>query len=388
MIRRQLSQEIQVLATEFPVVAILGPRQSGKTTLAKALFQSYRYVSLEDFDMRGFAEEDPRGFLERYDGQCIFDEIQRVPQLMSYLQSHVDLRNAPGDYIITGSHNFFLMEQISQSLAGRVGITRLLPFSLEELRMYEYTPEQFLYKGFYPRIYDQSIRPASFYRSYLETYIEKDVRQLKQITKLGEFRKFLGLLAGRAGQELNLLAVSDECGVSQTTLSDWLTVLEASFLIYRLRPFHKNYHKRLVKRPKIYFYDTGLLCHLLGIRKEEELDTHFLRGSIFENLIIGEFMKQRYNHAEAFDLYFWRDNHKKEIDLIIQAGQLSLAVEIKSGKTFHPRFFGGLRYWEKLTGADPGDMYLLYGGDSSYTREGIHVCSWKDIPETIIARVL
>ncbi len=388
MIRRQLSQEIQVLATEFPVVAILGPRQSGKTTLAKALFPSYRYVSLEDYDMRGFAEEDPRGFLERYDGQCILDEIQRVPQLMSYLQSHVDLRNAPGDYIITGSHNFFLMEQISQSLAGRVGITRLLPFSLEELRMYEYTPEQFLYRGFYPRIYDKGIRPASFYRSYLETYIEKDVRQLKQITKLGEFRKFLGLLAGRAGQELNLLAVSDECGVTQTTLSDWLTVLEASFLIFRLRPFHKNYNKRLVKRPKIYFYDTGLLCHLLGIRKEEELDTHFLRGSIFENLIIGEFMKQRCNHAEAFDLYYWRDNHKKEIDLIVQAGQLSLAVEIKSGKTFHPRFFGGLRYWEKLTDADPGDMYLLYGGDSSYTREGIHVCSWKDIPETIITRVL
>ncbi len=388
MINRQLEHEIMTLTTEFPVIAILGPRQSGKTTLAKYLFSDYRYISFEDYDVRDFAEHDPRGFLERYDHHCIFDEIQRVPHIMSYLQTHIDAHDETGNFIITGSHNFFLMEQISQSLAGRVGITRLLPFSIEEISELSLSLEQLIFSGFYPRIHDKGIRPRTFYKNYLETYIEKDIRQLKNITKIDQFRKFLYMLAGRAGQELNLSTLSEECGVSHNTLADWVSVLEASFIIYRIKPFHKNYNKRLVKRQKLYFYDTGLLCNLLGIRKKEELDYHFLKGSIFENFVINEFVKQKYNHDDPYELYFWRDNHKKEIDLILESGQQQLAVEIKSGKTFRDKFFEGLNYWQRMTGSAPEDLYLIYSGNESFTRNNMHVTKWDDIYKQIISRVL
>ena len=343
MIKRNLEVELLTLKNEFPIIAILGPRQSGKTTISKKVFKSFEYISLEDYDLREFATNDPRGFLNKYNKNVIFDEIQRVPFLMSYLQSHVDDHNENGKIIITGSHNFLLLEQITQSLAGRVGITKLLPFSFNELKKTEIDLYSLLFTGCFPRIYDQNIRPDVFYKNYISTYIDKDIRQIKQITKVDDFLKFLKILAGRTGQELNTNSISDECGVSHNTIKEWVSVLEASFLIYKLKPFHKNYNKRIVKNPKIYFTDTGLVCNLLGIRKKEELDLHYLKGNIFETFIITEFIKSNYNFGEKYELYFWRDNHKKEIDLIVDYGINQFAIEIKSSQTFNEKHFDTLK---------------------------------------------
>lgn len=388
MIKRQVEQELQLLKKEFPILAILGPRQSGKTTLSKMVFPEYQYVSLEDIDHREFAENDPRGFLGRYSEHVIFDEIQRVPQLMSYLQSHVDAFNQNGKIVITGSHNFFLMKQISQSLAGRVGITKLLPFSLYELNGVQQSLNDFIFRGAYPRIYDQDIRPEVFCKNYISTYIEKDIRQIKHVSKLDLFMKFMRLLAGRTGQELNLSTIGEECGVSHNTISDWISLLEASFLIYKLKPYHKNYNKRLVKNSKVYFTDTGLVCRLLGIRKAEELDYHFLKGNIFETMIISEFIKGCFNTGDKFDLFFWRDNHNKEMDLIIEYGNNEWAIEIKSSSTIHEKYFSGLNYWKNLSGGKPENMFLVYGGEKSYWRNDMNVCSWRSVYEGVIQRVI
>lgn len=388
MIRRQIEQELLLLRNEFPIIAILGPRQSGKTTLSKNVFSEYQYISLEDIDHREFATNDPRGFLGKYSKNIIFDEIQRVPQLMSYLQSHVDNLGENGKIIITGSHNFFLMEQISQSLAGRVGITKLLPFSIHELGENKISLNNCIFTGSYPRIYDQHIRPDVFYKNYISTYIEKDIRQIKQVTKLDLFMKFMKLLAGRTGQELNLSTISEECGVSHNTISEWISILEASFLIYKLKPYHKNYNKRLVKNSKIYFTDTGLVCSLLGIRKAEELDYHFLKGNIFETFIISEFIKGCYNSGEKFDMYFWRDNHQKEIDLIVDYGIDIFGIEIKRSETIQEKYFAGLTYWMNLSETEPENMFLIYGGEDSYMRNNININGWNKIYEGIIKRTI
>ncbi|MDC7243578.1 MAG: ATP-binding protein [Sphaerochaetaceae bacterium] len=379
MIDRQLEKELHLLKSEFPIIAILGPRQSGKTTISQKVFPDYEYVTLEDIDHREFAENDPRGFLDRYKENIILDEIQRVPSLMSYLQSHVDKMKENGKIIITGSHNFLLMEQISQSLAGRVGITKLLPFSFNELSGTENDINEIIYKGSYPRIYDQGIRPEVFYKNYISTYIEKDIRQIKQITKIDDFLKFIKILAGRTGQEVNTNTISEECGVSHNTIKEWISVLEASFIVYRLRPFHKNYNKRIVKNPKIYFTDTGLVCSLLGIRKKEEIEYHFLKGSLFETYIVNEFIKYNYNFGEKFDIYFWRDNHKKEIDIIMDLGIKQKVFEVKSSKTVHEKFFDTLKYWHSLTGAELENLYLIYGGEENHRRNEMNVLSWKSI---------
>jgi predicted AAA+ superfamily ATPase len=384
MIDRQIEEEIKTLTAEFPIIAIIGPRQSGKTTLSKKIFPDYEYISLEDIDHREFAQSDPRRFLNRYQQKVIFDEIQRVPNLMSYLQTHVDKLNKNGEIIITGSHNFLLMEQISQSLAGRVGITKLLPFSYEELSVLENDLYEILFKGSYPRIYDQNIRPEIFYKNYISTYIEKDIRQIKQITKLDNFIKFMRILAGRTGHELNTSTIGEDCGVSHNTIREWISVLEASFLIYQLKPYHKNYNKRLVKNPKIYFTDTGLVCSLLGIRKKEELDYHHLKGNIFETYILNEFLKNCYNFGELFELYFWRDNHKKEIDLIVDFGQKQYGIEIKSSQTIQEKYFSGLKYWSNLTGKDTELMYLIYSGNNNYIRNDMNIVSWNNIYKGII----
>lgn len=386
MIKRQIEKELLLLKNEFPIIAILGPRQSGKTTLSQNVFPDYQYISLEDIDHRDFATNDPRGFLNKYDKKIIFDEIQRVPQLMSYLQGHVDKMKVNGQIIITGSHNFFLMEQISQSLAGRVGITKLLPFSIHELSGSKQSLNKQIFMGSYPRIYDQNIRPEVFYKNYISTYIEKDIRQIKQVTKLDLFMKFMRLLAGRTGQELNLSTISEECGVSHNTISAWVSILEASFLVYKLKPFHKNYNKRLVKNSKIYFTDTGLVCSLLGIRKPEELDYHFLKGSIFETLVVSEFIKNNYNTGENFDLYFWRDNHKKEIDLIIDFGIKKYGIEIKRSETIQEKYFSGLSYWMNLSETESKNMFLIYGGTDNYVRNEMNVTGWDNIFEGIIKK--
>ena len=343
---------------------------------------------MEDIDHREFAQNDPRGFLSRYNGKVILDEIQRVPDLFSYLQTHVDTRKKNGDIVITGSHNFFLMEQVSQSLAGRVGITKLLPFSVKEIDERSIKLNHVLFSGMYPRIYDQQIRPEVFYKNYIATYVEKDVRQIKKITSLDDFMKCMKILAGRTGQELNLSAIAEECGVSHNTVKEWISVLEASFLLIRIRPFHKNYNKRIVKNPKIYFTDTGLVCNLLGIRKPAEIDYHFLKGSIFETLIVGESMKYSFNYGEQLQLYYWRDNHKKEIDLIIDSGTDHFGIEIKSSKTIRENYFDGLRYWGRLSGSKPSSLFLIYGGEENVLRNNMNVVSWKSIREELFKKII
>ena len=388
MIDRQIENELTLLKNEFPIIAILGPRQSGKTTLSKKVFKDYEYVSFEDYDVREFAENDPRGFLDRYKENIIFDEIQRVPKIISYLQTHVDKQKKNGTIIITGSHNFLLMEQISQSLAGRVGITKLLPFSIKEIEQLNINKDDMIFKGFYPRIYDQEIRAETFYKNYISTYIEKDIRQIKKITKLDVFIKFMKLLAGRTGQELNLASLGEECGVSHNTILEWISVLEASFIVYRLKPYYKNYNKRLVKKPKLYFTDTGLVCSLLGIKKKEELDYHFLKGGIFETFIINEVLKANYNIGERFEIFYWRDNHKKEIDLIIDLGIKQFAIEIKSSGTVNEKYFDGLKYWRELTQTNTEDLYLIYGGIENMKRNEMNVVSWNNIFDGIIKKTI
>ena len=383
MIKRHLENEIQLLKDEYPVIAIVGPRQSGKTTLAKKVFSEYEYVSLEDPDIRAFAQEDPRGFFSRYSKEVIFDEIQRVPDLLNYMQTLVDAQVGNAQFVITGSHNFLLREAVSQSLAGRVGITTLLPFSVTELVYSDKTILEWMFTGFFPRIHDQKIRPDRFYKNYIATYIEKDIRQIRQVAKLDVFARFMKLLAGRVGQELNLSSLGDECGVSHNTMSDWLSLLETCFIIYRMKPYHRNYNKRLVKRSKLYFTDTGLVCSLLGLKKAEELDFHFLKGSLFENLVVSELLKYRFNYGEPFEMYFWRENHGKEIDVILDYGVRQLAFEIKSGQTLNNRFFSGLKYWHRLTGLTEKDLYLVYGGNEKTTRNGYQVIPWYRFAESM-----
>ncbi|MDC7228383.1 MAG: ATP-binding protein [Spirochaetales bacterium] len=384
MIDRQIEDEINILKNEFPIIAILGPRQSGKTTLSQKIFSDYEYISFEDYDVQEYAERDPRGFLRRYSGNVIFDEIQRKPNMISYLQTHVDKLKKNGRIVITGSHNFLLMEQISQSLAGRVGISKLLPFSIKEIEKLNEDKNDLIVKGFYPRIYDQNIRPEVFYKNYISTYVEKDLRQLKKVMKLDVFIKFMRILAGRTGQELNLKTIGEDCGVSHATIIEWISILETSFIIYRLKPFYNNYNKRLVKSPKIYFTDTGLVCRLLGIRKKEELDYHFLKGNIFETFIINEVLKANYNVGERFELYYWRDNHKKELDLIIDFGIKKVGIEIKSSETIHEKYFDGLKYWSELSKIERNKMILIYGGEENMIRNDMNVISWKNIYDGIV----
>jgi len=380
-IKRKIEKEIRQLSKEFPIVAILGPRQSGKTTLAKHIFKKYKYVSLEDPDMRSLAIEDPRGFLFQYDKKVIIDEIQRVPELFSYLQTHTDELKETGLFILTGSQNYLLMENISQSLAGRVGLATLLPFSIEEVMKYnpKLTLEELMLTGFYPRIYDQGIRSLSFYKSYLSTYIEKDIRFIKNIVDYDSFYKFIKIMAGRTGQILNTLAISNECDISHNTVKEWLSVLETSYITYKLKPFYKNYNKRLIKNAKIYFYDTGLVCYLLGIKNIENLNTHYSKGSIFETFVVSDFIKNNFNKGKICDFYFWRDSQKKEIDLIINNGVDLKSVEIKSGRTIKDDFFKGLNYWNSLSKNNPKNSYIIYAGESEHKRKDINIVNWKNI---------
>ncbi len=385
MIKRTIENEAKLLMKEFPITAILGPRQSGKTTLAQKLFPKYAYVSLEDIDHRNFAQNDPRGFLERYSKNVIFDEIQKTPELISYMQTKVDQSKQKGQFVITGSHNFLLMEQISQSLAGRVGIARLLPFSCFEVEQYGITNvDELIFGGFYPRIYEEHIRPKTFYKNYISTYIEKDLRQLKNIDKLETFIKFMKILAGRTGQILNTKSISEDCGISHNTVNEWISVLETSFVICKLKPYHKNYNKRIIKSPKIYFTDTGLVCSLLGIRKHQDFDYHFLKGQIFETYVVGELLKGNYNNGEIYDIFYWKDNHKKEIDIIIDFGSSHFAIEVKSGKTVQEKYFDNLKYWHQVSNADYENLYLIYGGDGHYKRNNINVVGWNMIEKKII----
>jgi len=378
MIERIASQKILQLSKVFKCVVITGPRQSGKTTLVKILFPDKVYLSLENPDTRRFAIEDPRGFLKRYESGAIFDEVQRTPELFSYLQEVLDSSREPGRFILTGSNNFLLQQNISQSLAGRVAILNLLPFSTNEIFVdKDAAPDEniLILKGLYPPIYDMSIPPEDWYPNYLRTYIDRDVRQIKNITDLIVFERFIRLLAGRTGQELNLTSLAVETGVDTKTIQSWIGILESSFIIYLLSPHFKNFNKTLVKRPKIYFYDTGLVCSLLGIITTDQLLQHPLRGSLFESLIVTELLKKRANAGKQINLYYWRDKTGHEVDVIVDNGTSLLPIEIKAGKTIYSEFFKGLSYWNKLSEQKTG--LIVYSGDQEEERSnGISVLNW------------
>lgn len=388
MYKRLLGPKLIDLAKKFPAIAIMGPRQSGKTTLAKSIFKAYDYVSLEDFDDRTAAESDPRGFLENFSGGVIFDEIQKVPQLFSYLQGIIDHNKTPGQFILTGSHNFLLHEKITQSLAGRVSIQRLLPLCIQELKKENLLTknwEQLAFTGFYPAIYANQIEPADFYSSYIQTYVERDVRTIKNVENLSSFQRFLKLCAGRVGQLLNVSSLALDCGISHTTAKTWLSLLEASFIIFLLKPYHKNFNKRLVKMPKLYFYDTGLLSFLLNLQNHEQLKSHFASGGIFENFIIMEIVKAEFNLGKAVNnLYFWRDNTGHEIDLIMEKAGEIISIEIKASRTGNAAFFEHLRFWQKISGEKPKNSMVIYGGEHSLNLKYGKQTGWMHLDSVVL----
>lgn len=380
MIPRTITNKLSDMSRKYPIVTLTGPRQSGKSTLLRTVFSDYRYVSLEEMDMRLFATEDPRGFLSTYPDRTIIDEVQRVPSLFSYLQSHVDKEDREGMYLLAGSHNFLLMENITQTLAGRTAVLRLLPFAQDEMRAGNILPhstDEVIFRGAYPRLYDKGIAPVDYYPYYIQTYVERDVRQLRNIGELSKFVLFLKLCAGRIGQLLSLQSLANECGISQTTASAWLSLLEASYIAYRIQPDHNNYTKRLVKTPKLYFYDTGLACSLLGIQTVEQLPTHFLRGGLFENLVINEFVKHSYNKGKQPNLTFWRDTAGNEIDLIQTIGSDQYAYEIKSGATYSSDYFKGMIKWAELSGIPANRCFAIYNGEELLKTSLGTVVPWR-----------
>ena len=391
MLQRELENKLSELIKSYPVIALTGPRQSGKTTLVKQLFsKTHKYVNLENLEQRSFAQNDPKAFLQQNSSPLIIDEAQYVPDLFSYIQILSDEKKLPGQFILTGSQNFLLLEKISQSLAGRVAIFHLLPFSLKELKEAHYdlpSLEDLLFMGFYPRIYDLKLEPKEWYSNYIQTYTERDVRTLKNIQDLGTFQVFLKMCASRTGQLLDLTSIGNDCGISHNTVKEWINILEASFIIFLLRPHYNNLGKRLIKSPKIYFYDSGLLCHLLGIENPRQINTHFLRGGIFESFILSELIKNRINQKKSPNLYFWRDQHGHEIDCLIENSSLLTPIEVKSSKTLNSDFFEGLNYWNKLAKNIPENTFLIYGGNENQIRRHGQIISWKNldkIPSKII----
>jgi|688.fasta_scaffold44791_6 predicted AAA+ superfamily ATPase len=383
-IKRTLSSLLLEIRHQFPVLAVFGPRQSGKTTLTRELFPQYRYINLESFEEREFAETDGKGFLERFhnDSGVILDEIQKAPKLLSYIQLEVDEKPQMGRFILTGSQNILLNQHISQTLAGRTAFTTLLPLSIEELKKADLLPEsysQMIFQGFYPRIYQHHANPAIFAESYMRTYVERDVRDIKQISSLSDFQKFMRLCAGRIGQLLNLTALANDAGLSLPTVKSWLSILEASYVIFLLQPFHINYNKRIVKMPKLYFYDTALACSLLRITNSEDVYDHYLKGGLFESMIISDMMKRRFHHGLPPNVYFWRDKTGHEIDCLLEEGATLTPLEIKSSATITSEMFDGLARWSSMTNSALENGVLIYGGHEKQKRKYGQVLSWQNL---------
>jgi len=385
MIARDATATLRRFAGHFPVVGITGPRQSGKTTLARAVFPAKPYVNLEDPDAREFATVDPRGFLRHYAGGAILDEAQRCPQLFSYLQTLVDSSPKPGAFVLTGSQQFGLLAGVTQSLAGRIAILHLLPFSQGELGAAKALPhsiEAFLHRGGYPPIYDRSIPPETWFPQYVTTYIERDVRQIVNVRNLGVFQKFVKMCAARTGQLLNLSSLASDCGITHNTARAWISVLESSYVVFQLPPYHRNYGKRLVKSPKLYFHDSGLAAHLLGIRSPEQLAIHAMRGPLFETWVVSEMTRWCFNRGIPPDFFFWRDSAGHEVDLLVEHGVRLIPLEIKSGETVTDDSLTSLRYWLKVTSSKESGV-LAYGGTSSHRRSGVHVVGWPDLDRQV-----
>ncbi len=381
MIKRAISKKILQWSKQYPIVTITGPRQSGKSTLCKMLFPKKDYVSLEDIDERSFAFRDPRGFLDRFKKGAVIDEVQRAPELFSYIQTIVDRHNKDGFFILTGSHQFELMESISQSLAGRTALARLLPFSFTEAyRQKNRFPnlDRLMFTGFYPRIFDKKLDPTEAMSFYVNTYIERDVRKLVNVKDISKFETFVKLCAGRTGQILNLSNLGNDCGIDQTTVKRWISTLEASYIIKLLRPFHKNFNKRLIKSPKLYFLDTGLASYLLGIHNESQMQTHPLRGALFESYVISEILKIRYNAGKVDNLYYFRDNVGNEVDLVMDHGAHVNQIEIKSGQTINKDFFKGLNYFSKLN-KNIDKSYIIYSGTQNHIERDVGITCWQNI---------
>ena len=379
-VQRTIVTSIIELLGKYPVVALTGPRQSGKTTLLKNAFPNYSYVSLEKPDVREFATKDPNAFLKQYSDYVIIDEAQRVPSLFSYIQTIVDDSGKMGQFILSGSQNFQLMQNITQSLAGRVALFQLLPLDFQELKsenILEEDPLSALIKGFYPAIFDRNIEPSTFYYNYVQTYVQRDVSELIELKNISLFKKFLRLLASRVGQLVNYNSLANDCGVSQPTIKSWITALESSYLVFTLQPYFENIGKRLIKTPKIYFYDTGLLCYLLGVKRAEDLLTHSLKGNLFENMMIAEYVK-RMNHSNTFhDIWFWRDVAGNEIDMLyLDNGKFHL-FEIKSSETILNEQFKGLAYFETTHPSATFAKHLVYAGNEDQDRTQARVLSWK-----------
>lgn len=375
MVSRRLSPGLRTLLDQYPVVTLTGPRQSGKTTLCRQAASHLPYVNLEAGDVRDFALRDSRGFLAQFPAGAVLDEVQRVPELLSYIQVIVDEQRRNGLFVLTGSSQLLLDERTTQSLAGRTALLTLLPLSIEEVRAFGRTPStnELLHAGFYPRIYDQHIEPTRALGDYVETYVERDVRQLMQVRDLTTFRRFVGLCAGRVGQLLNLSSLANDTGISHTTAREWISLLEASYVVFRLPPFFTNVGKRLMKSPKLYFHDVGLASYLCGIEHAGQLATHPLRGAFFENMVVVEALKHRTNTARRSNLFFYRDSSGFEIDLLAVSGDGVVAIEIKAGATMTARFFDGLRKFAKLVPETVRARVLVYDGEPVAEREGVQV---------------
>jgi uncharacterized protein len=378
MYTRDIADELKQLALSYPIVTVIGPRQSGKTTLVRSVFPDKAYVNLEAIDTQEFAKSDPRGFLERYKEGAIFDEIQRVPTLLSYIQTIVDEEQKKGQFILTGSHQIELHQAISQSLAGRTALLNLLPMSLTELARagISLSVDEALLKGGYPRIFKDDLNPTKAYRNYFQTYIERDLRQLIKVKDLSQFQRFVKLCAGRIGQLLSMESIGNEVGVSSNTIREWISILEASYIIVRLQPYFENFGKRIVKAPKLYFTDVGLASYLLGIETIEQISRDPLRGNLFENLVLLELMKYRLNRGLDPHLYFFRDAHGHEVDIIYQSGSAIVPIEVKSSKTFSSDFLKNIRFLKKHVGQRCLGGSLIYAGDQEQSVDSCNVLNY------------
>ncbi|MBW1809734.1 MAG: ATP-binding protein [Deltaproteobacteria bacterium] len=369
----------------YPVITITGPRQSGKTTLVREIFDGLHYVNLEDLETRDFAQTDPIGFLNNLSTGAILDEIQRVPELLSFIQVRVDENQKNGQFVLTGSQHFGLTAAVGQSLAGRTAVLSLLPFSIQELSKKQKVkgPDELLYKGFYPRVHARQLEPHRAMADYLLTYVERDLRQVMQVRQLSAFQLFLKLCAGRVGQIVNLSSLADDVGVSHTTIREWISILETSYILFRLPPFFSNLKKRLVKSPKLYFWDVGLASHLLGIENAGQVQTHPQRGGLFENLVVAECMKYRLHRGKRANLSFFRDHIGHEIDLIYERGLMYILIEIKSAMTVGQYQFRGFKYWPMALQEQAQDRLLIYAGKRQETRSLARVVSFMNLAETL-----